>query len=133
MNFLTVAECRREIIRLQGREIDLLETIEKMQAQINALTIKHETMRPPRVQAIVDQVCQEVGLTEMQVFSASRFAPLVEARQRIWWEIRQLSTPMGDPFSYPMIGKWFKKDHTTILHGVQEYEKRLAAKLLLAA
>lgn len=62
---------------------------------------------------IVDQVATRTGITRTAILGRDRFAEVVHARHLAMWLIRtQLD------WSYPQIGRWFGRDHTTVIHGV---------------
>jgi hypothetical protein len=63
---------------------------------------------------IVELVAEWYGITPKQVYSKSRKAPLVAARQ-IAMKIMKESLEMH----LTQIGKVFKKDHTTVIHGIK--------------
>ena len=46
-------------------------------------------------------------------------------RHRIWWRIRQTKNRRGLSPSFPQIGLWFGRDHTTIMLGSKAHERRM--------
>lgn len=52
--------------------------------------------------------------------SARRDAAIVKVRHEIWYRIH-IERP---DVSYPTIGRLYKRDHTTVLHGVRMHKKR---------
>ena len=38
--------------------------------------------------------------------------------------VRQAPTPSGAPPSFPKIGRWFNRDHATVIWGVRKAEER---------
>ncbi len=59
------------------------------------------------------------GLTLADLRSPKRTRPLVNARQRAMYELRGR---FG--WSYPQIGQFLRKDHSTVIHGVRKYAAR---------
>jgi chromosomal replication initiator protein len=51
----------------------------------------------------------------------SRTAPVVTARQEAYWECRQ-----HPHLSLPAIGRFFGRDHSTVLLGIRRHEARQA-------
>lgn len=57
------------------------------------------------------------------VIGHGRAAILVRLRWRIWSRQRnELTKANGQPNSWPHIGRMWRRDHTTIMHGVARYE-----------
>lgn len=71
---------------------------------------------------IAMSVAEKYGLTLLDLMGESRLARIAHPRQEAMWLIRQ-----GGRCSLPMIGRFFGRDHTTILHGVRAHELRIAA------
>jgi chromosomal replication initiation ATPase DnaA len=57
-----------------------------------------------------------MGMREFMTCASHRVA---HARYEAMWEMRQAGR------SYPQIGEFFGRDHTTVLHGVRVHERRL--------
>lgn len=72
------------------------------------------------VEKVVAEVTARRGLAREAVLSRCRATELVLARHEIWWSLRMR---YGLPFS--VIGRVFKRDHTTILHGVRRWQASL--------
>ena len=67
--------------------------------------------------------CREIGVKVEDIMGDSRHQKHVRPRQMLMWEIKQRSPGI----SLPQIGRIFNgRDHTTILHGIQRHEKRMA-------
>ncbi len=78
---------------------------------------KSMTMR-----AIADEVCREHGVTLLDLRSSRRRPQYVLARREAYWRCREETT-----CSFTQIGRFFNKDHTTVLHGWRKYQARLDA------
>ena len=78
---------------------------------------------PPVIVAIVKQVADEHGFTVDQLCGPSPRHDLARARFDAWHRIRTEVRFRGTQPSLPQIGKWFGRDHTSILHGLRRYEQ----------
>lgn len=70
---------------------------------------------------IIREVCKARGLDRQLVCSPLRHFPLAHARHECWWRMQRevhLSTSQ--------IGRHFNRDHTTVLHGIREHQRRMA-------
>ncbi|MCY0150905.1 hypothetical protein OEG84_25195 [Hoeflea sp. G2-23] len=84
---------------------------------MNAL--EQEIMRglPPRVRKIVADESDAHGVPIHVMFSPSRQSKAIMARWAAMYRIRE-----GNPrLSFPKIGDWFGRNHTTVLSGVARY------------
>ena len=81
-----------------------------------------EVRPPPRLMAdILRQVAEEEGVTVCELLA--KWGPrktLTGPRQRAWWMMHE------EGRSYSQIGRYFKRHHATIMHGVAGYERGLA-------
>ncbi len=53
-------------------------------------------------------------------FGKSRKQEVVHVRQKIWFEIKKRRPDM----SYPGIGKYFEKDHTSVMAGIRRQQEQ---------
>jgi chromosomal replication initiation ATPase DnaA len=83
---------------------------------------------------IVREVAEGNGLTVDDLTGPSRLRYVCYARHEAMWLIRQVKASDGKPrFSMPFIGSLLGgRDHTTVLHGIREHAKRLAAEKVAA-
>lgn len=65
---------------------------------------------------IVRQVAARHRMSVAEIMGVSRLAPIATARIEAYALIQA-----SGRFSYPRIGEFFNRDHTTILHGVKKY------------
>ncbi|MCA6264704.1 helix-turn-helix domain-containing protein, partial [Phenylobacterium sp.] len=66
-------------------------------------------------------VCAAHGVSPADVMGEARLAYLVRARHEVAWRMRNVRKPTGKPrFSFPQIGEFMNRDHTTIIHAVRE-------------
>lgn len=74
--------------------------------------------------SIISEVANKYGLTYAELISARRQRHLAWPRQEAYYRCRNETS-----HTFPEIGRAFgNRDHTTILHGIQQYEKRMAEK-----
>tara|TARA_R110002020_G_C16303853_1_gene773301 strand:- start:1309 stop:1659 length:351 start_codon:yes stop_codon:yes gene_type:complete len=76
------------------------------------------------MKSIVKDVCLFYNLNENQIFSNQQSYNIAHPRQLAMYLIRKKLQ-----CSYPKIGYFFKKDHTTIIYAVAKVEQRLKNKL----
>lgn len=80
----------------------------------------------PTISSIETSVLrQHPGVTRAMLRHATRKREIVIAKHHVWWRIRQLRPDL----SLPQIGRLYGgMDHTTILHGINKTEARMAGK-----
>ncbi len=72
--------------------------------------------RPPSVERILGEVSRHTGISVLDIKSARRDIPTVEARQLAMYLCRTLTLN-----SLPAIGRLLRRDHTSVLHGYKKY------------
>ena len=77
-------------------------------------------VRRPSYNMLLDAVCAETGISEEEVLGNERKYRFVDARHLLFYLIR-----VTQPVSYLMMARRFKRDHTTILHGVSRVQKKM--------
>lgn len=80
----------------------------------------------PRIRAEIQFICALHSVSEEDLRGPLRRRHLDAARRQCWALLRTLRNSQGQRFSYPQIGRWFGRDHTTILLGERAYFERLA-------
>jgi chromosomal replication initiation ATPase DnaA len=73
---------------------------------------------------LLRQVCAARGVTELELCGRRRTRSVALARHELWWRIR---TQPERCYSFPEIAGWFRRDHSTIFHGVAAFERRVLA------
>ena len=96
---------------------------ERAWAAIEAVMADAVTPRKAKL-AVVAAVAMKHGLTLPEIMGADRRHHVAHARQEAFWVLRDTYPEM----SLPAIGRMFGKDHTTVLHGIRQHEKRRAAE-----
>lgn len=74
----------------------------------------------PRWKRITLELCVKYKVSFVALTSDRRELPLPSIRAEAWWRIRNETT-----LSYTTIARLFRKDHTTVLYGVEQHEKRV--------
>ena len=64
-------------------------------------------------------VCAVYDVTKLELESPRRARNLVNARQMFFWIAKRYTS-----HSYPFIGEWFGRDHTTVMHAVGKIDAR---------
>lgn len=70
---------------------------------------------------IVDDVCGRRGVTRVELCGHGRSRAVVRARHELWWRIREHPERS---YSLPEIARWFGRDHTTVLSGINAHRRR---------
>lgn len=78
----------------------------------------------PAWKMIVVDVCAETGVSMEEIFGSDRTRYVAHARQECFLRIRDATE-----LSLPYIGRLFKRDHTTVLHGIRAAENRRSRRL----
>jgi chromosomal replication initiation ATPase DnaA len=65
---------------------------------------------------LLAEVCFEHGVEPRELVSRGRHRRLVRARFDLYWRIRS-----NWGLSFPKIGEVFGRDHTTIMHGIEQH------------
>lgn len=68
---------------------------------------------------IIQQVCKDHGVQVQWVLGKSRVQRIVRARHEIMWKLNLLGMTL------PSIGRRLNRDHTTVLHGIRQHQKRI--------
>lgn len=76
-----------------------------------------------RWREIVNEVAIARGMNASIILRGRRTELTCDARFECWYRMRTEIVIAGDPVSYPQIGKWFGKDHTTVLHGAKKWAR----------
>lgn len=81
---------------------------------------------PLTVKAIVNEVAADMEVDVDELLGRSARPAHVQARQLLYWRIRQLILPNGKHPSMPLIGKWLARDHSTVVWGINRHADRVA-------
>ncbi|TPN03823.1 hypothetical protein FJ973_29720 [Mesorhizobium sp. B2-1-3] len=103
------------------------ELAEKQEARRQGmLTFRRQAM-PDWARQIVEHICEKHGVCPSEMSSDNRKHRVVRARNEAIYLVKDRK-PM---LSSPQIGKWFGKDHTSILHSLASYSHATGAKSLV--
>ena len=93
----------------------------RMAKKVTAL----RAVMPQRVKDAVIKRSWELGYDPRSVLSPVCHREISHARQEVMRTIRsEIIMPNGRPPSYPLIGKWFGRDHSTVVYGVRSARER---------
>lgn len=70
----------------------------------------------------VREVCAECGVSFNDVMSRNKLPNVAHARQRLFLEFREMGMSLSD------IGRFFGRDHTTVIHGINAEKERRDAR-----
>ena len=75
------------------------------------------------IRDIIAEVADEFQLFPSDIVSHKRRSKIVKARHKAMWRARQETDA-----SYLKLARIFKRDHTTVIHGVRCWEAKLDGK-----
>ena len=70
---------------------------------------------------LVDEVCRRRGVVREELCSRARSSSVSRARQELWWLIRNQP---DRHYSLLEIASLFRRDHTTVRHGIRAHQQR---------
>lgn len=74
---------------------------------------------PPVVRKIILRVASDARVSPLDLMSRRRYAAIAKPRQVAMASVYAIRLPNGDRrFSYTMIGRYFRRDWTTVRHAV---------------
>ena len=79
------------------------------------------------VRDIQNAVCEAFGIDATDMASRTRDWRISRPRQVAMYLARELT-----PWSYPNLGRFFHRDHSTVIHAIQQVDKRIAESKELA-
>ncbi len=79
-----------------------------------------KNIEPVKIEQIISAVSAEYGISSSDITSNRRNAPVVFARQVAMYISKELTE-----LSYDKIGKFFGRDHSTVLYNVEKIERHL--------
>lgn len=89
--------------------------------EVHTKVVEAARLRRPiyTMQNCLRAVCSVYGVTPKDIHSRSRRVEFVLPRQHFCWVVYRNRLDI----SYPMIGRFLGKDHTTIVHAVEKFEQ----------
>jgi len=87
------------------------------------------TPSPWNMQEILAHVAARHNFTSQEVRGDVVNKKLTAARHEAMWTMRQVTWPDGKArYSYPQIGTFFKRDHTTVMSACKRHAERTKQK-----
>lgn len=71
------------------------------------------------VRDIMKEVCDLHGISLSDMLGPARFRRIVRARQHAMWLCHKRTR-----FSFVRLGRFFQRDHSTVMHGIRAHEER---------
>ena len=81
--------------------------------------------RPGTMSQIVREVAQAHSVPLDVLMGRSTLKPVCAARHEAMWMIRELQRNGKAAWSYPAIGRFFGRDHTTVMHCCRRHAEGL--------
>lgn len=123
---VALVKVRTTMMTLSEKYEDMLKEKMEMETQKKALfnIQKSRAISGPMKtrNKIIDLVSKKRGYTLEEMKEKTRRGDLVAARNHCYHELYE-----GTSLSYSGIGRIFKRDHSTVLHGIKKHKKSLAA------
>lgn len=79
---------------------------------------------PSKVSEIIAATALDHRIPLRVIFSPSRTKQATQARHEMMWRLRRMPWRGTIP-SFPQIGRWLDRHHTTIIHGVRKHQERI--------
>lgn len=84
-----------------------------------------------RMEQIAWEVAYSRGLTLEELLAKSRCQHLAHTRHEAMYLMRAVRWPDGSHrYSLPQIGRFFRMDHSSVVHGVRRYARKLQREQL---
>ncbi|MDR9777218.1 helix-turn-helix domain-containing protein [Rhizobium hidalgonense] len=111
------AEIRQLKTDVADRNARVLDQAHKLCELMRIHSDEEEYVEIRSVKDIVDEVLQDYpGITMAQIVSVRRTRELITPRHRCYYEVYRQRPDL----SFPAIGRYFKRDHTSIISGVKK-------------
>jgi Bacterial dnaA protein helix-turn-helix len=115
-----VAQAIQREMERRAREREENRDWQKFKSEVFALYKRHDILpvqipRKSMLFLIKRAAAFLFSISETELESRRRHSSVVEARHIAWWVAREMTQ-----CSLPEIGRAFKRDHTTIMHGIEK-------------
>lgn len=111
------AEIRQLKADLADRDARVIDQAHKLCQLMRIQSEEEEYTEVRSVKEIVDEVLQDYpGVTMADIVSVRRTRDLIIPRHRCYYEVYRQRPDL----SFPAMGRYFKRDHTSILSGVKK-------------
>lgn len=116
---------QKELDRLHKLTADLSERNLQLAAEISGLRARLAFYDTPRgtVRDVISEMAEKHDVRAEEITGVLRTAHIVIARQEAMYEARQRLPHL----TIGQIARVFRRDHTTVLHGVRAHKKRMQA------
>jgi Bacterial dnaA protein helix-turn-helix len=117
-------EVRLKLVKNEPIEKPLYEIPNINRTPDELLNCRPYVRKYPTVNEIVAAVSDRFGVSVSDIMSMRRTNEIIFARHACYWLVREVT-----PLSLLQIARFMdKKDHSTIIHGIEMTEKRIAAR-----
>lgn len=83
--------------------------------------------------SVVNPIAKAHGVSVKALLGPARHKSICEVRFEAMWALRQQRNRHGQPrWSLPQIGRFFNRDHTTVLNALRRHAERLADQQVAA-
>ena len=86
---------------------------------------------PPRVVQIIRDVARDHGIEPHRILEDERTRKIATARWEAMQLVRSLELANGKPPSFTQIGRWFNRDHTSVIHACRKGVPGIQTELFL--
>lgn len=100
------------------------QTLPSSAHEISEAAVVLAALEVRNLTCLVDEVCRRRGVVREELCGRARSSSVARARQELWWLIRNQP---DRHYSLPEIASLFRRDHTTVRHGIQAHQRRAAA------
>ena len=115
-------EVRLKLVKNEPIETPLYEIPNINRTPDELLNCRPYVRKYPTVSEIVAAVSERFGVSVSDIMSMRRSQDVIYARHACYWLVREVT-----PLSLLQIARFMeKKDHSTIIHGIEMTEKRIA-------
>lgn len=83
--------------------------------------------RPLVVMEILERIAVDFGATAHEILGGRRHRNLVAARMCVAYELREKG------YTLQQIGRWLKRDHSTVLYGIRKVDRMLSQAKAVAS
>lgn len=106
------------------RHVPILPAVEMEEGAAEATRILNRNGMPGWARDIVIRVAKVHGVSPLDVATSCRKRDVIPARNEVYYLLRTMVSPVtGNELSYPMIAKWFGRDHTGVLWGAARHAR----------
>jgi chromosomal replication initiation ATPase DnaA len=115
-----LARTRKEATRAIRAMRDAVKAVEALQREQDA-TRRAQINAPRTMASIVALISRATGIPTKVIYGPSQASKIVLARHAVmYWCVRRTNK------SYPQIGQFLDRDHTTVFHGAEVYVTKRA-------